>query len=58
MGKPVSLLLGHNAHFLWLEGRSDSPWYPSLRLYRPRVEGDWNHVFDRAALDLMAKAPG
>jgi hypothetical protein len=57
MGKPVWLLLGRNASFLWLEGRSDSPWYPTLRLYRSRVEDDWSHVFDRAALDLMAKTP-
>ncbi len=53
MGKPVWLLLGHNAHFIWLLERSDCPWYPSLKLYRPRFEDDWNHVFDRASLDVM-----
>jgi Tfp pilus assembly protein PilF len=53
MGKPVWVLLGHNAHWLWLMDRADSPWYPSLRLYRPRAGGDWDHVFDAASADLM-----
>ena len=56
MGKPVWVLLGHNAHWLWLMERADSPWYPSLRLYRPRAEGDWDHVFDAASADLMSLA--
>jgi Flp pilus assembly protein TadD len=54
MGKPVWVLLGHNPHWLWLKDRADSPWYPSLRLYRPRAEGDWDFVFDAASADLMA----
>jgi tetratricopeptide (TPR) repeat protein len=53
MGKPVWLLLGHDTHWLWLGDRPDSPWYPSLRLFRPRAEGDWAHVFDFAAAELM-----
>ncbi len=56
MGKPVWVLLGHNAHWLWLVDRPDSPWYPTLRLYRPRAEGDWDHVFDAASADLMSLA--
>jgi hypothetical protein len=54
MGRPVWLLLGHNAHWLWLRERADSPWYPSLRLFRPRAEGDWDHVFDSASAELMS----
>jgi len=53
LGKRVWVLLGHNAHWLWLLDRSDSPWYPSVRLFRPRAEGDWDHVFDSAAAELM-----
>ena len=53
LGKPVWVLLGHNAHWLWLRDRVDSPWYPSLRLFRPRAEGDWDHVFDAASAELM-----
>jgi Flp pilus assembly protein TadD len=56
MGKPVWLLLGHWAHWLWLEGRTDSPWYPSMRLFRPRGEGEWDYVFDAASVELMALA--
>nr|WP_249817244.1 tetratricopeptide repeat-containing glycosyltransferase family protein [Bradyrhizobium sp. 179] len=56
LGKPVWVLLGHNAHWLWLLSRVDSPWYPSMRLYRPRAEGDWDYVFDRVSADLMALA--
>lgn len=53
MGKPVWLLLGHVAHWLWMSDRTDCLWYPSLRLFRPRAPGDWDHVFDTAALELM-----
>jgi Flp pilus assembly protein TadD len=53
LGKPVWVLLGHVAHWLWLDNRTDSPWYPSLRLFRPRGEGDWDHVFDSASVELM-----
>jgi Tfp pilus assembly protein PilF len=56
MGKPVWLLLGYVAHWLWLQDRTDNPWYPSLRLFRPRAEGDWDQVFDSASLELMRLA--
>lgn len=54
LGKPVWVLLGHAAHWLWLLNREDSPWYPSMRLFRPRVEGDWDYVLDKVAVELMA----
>jgi hypothetical protein len=53
MGKSIWLLLGHVAHWLWLLDRSDNPWYPSMRLFRPRAEGDWDYVFDAASVELM-----
>jgi hypothetical protein len=53
MGKPVWVLLGSVAHWLWLENRTDNPWYPSMRLFRPRAEGDWDSVFDSASVSLM-----
>jgi len=56
MGKPVWLLLGYVAHWLWLLDRTDNPWYPSLRLFRPRAEGDWDYVFDSASVELMMLA--
>jgi tetratricopeptide (TPR) repeat protein len=56
MGKPAWVLLGHVAHWLWLLDRTDSPWYPSIRLFRPRAEGDWDYVFDSASVELMKLA--
>jgi len=40
MAKPVWLLLGHVARWLWLSDRTDSPWYPTVRLFRPSAQGD------------------
>jgi tetratricopeptide (TPR) repeat protein len=42
--------------WLWLLERTDSPWYPSIRLFRPRAEGDWDYVFDSASVELMKLA--
>ena len=42
LNKPVWLLLPHNADFRWLHGRSDSPWYPNMRLFRQPKRGDWS----------------
>ena len=49
MGRPTWLLLPHVADWRWLKGRSDSPWYPSLRLFRQPQPGDWTSVVDRIA---------
>jgi hypothetical protein len=32
--------------------REDSPWYPTMRLYRQQTAGDWRDVFERVAADL------
>lgn len=53
LGRPVWVLLGDVAHWLWLQNRNDNPWYPSMRLFRPRAERDWNYVFDSASAELM-----
>ena len=42
MGKPLFLLLPFAADFRWLRGRSDSPWYPSARLFRQPQFDDWD----------------
>ena len=46
LNRPTWLLLPQNADFRWLKGRSDSPWYPSMRLFRQRQHGDWAGVVD------------
>ncbi|MGY3585704.1 Flp pilus assembly protein TadD [Bradyrhizobium sp. USDA 4341] len=53
MGKPVWVLSNFVPHWLWLLNRTDSPWYPSLRLFRQRAWGDWTGVFDSASAELL-----
>jgi hypothetical protein len=53
MGKPVWILLSAaETDWRWLRERSDSPWYPSARLFRQRVAGDWAPVFRRLSTAL------
>lgn len=52
MGKPVWALLPSPADFRWLESREDSPWYPSMRLFRQTRRNDWREVIDRVAVVL------
>ena len=52
MGKPVWTLLPFAPDFRWLLFREDSPWYPSMRLFRQPVAGDWNSVFKRVVQAL------
>ncbi|THD77004.1 MAG: tetratricopeptide repeat protein [Phenylobacterium sp.] len=55
MGKPCWVLLpAIDTDWRWLRGRSDSPWYPSVRLYRQARGEDWGPVIDRVAADLQA----
>jgi hypothetical protein len=42
--KPTWVLLPQNADFRWMRKRSDSPWYPSMRLFRQTAHGDWATV--------------
>jgi len=44
LGKPVWILNRHGACWRWLRGRSDTPWYPSARLFRQPRPGDWDAV--------------
>jgi hypothetical protein len=53
MAKPVWLMLQHNADFRWLRGRSDSPWYPSMSLFRQRKLGDWPSVLEQISERLV-----
>jgi tetratricopeptide (TPR) repeat protein len=50
--RPSWILLAYNADWRWLEDRDDSPWYPSAKLYRQTVSGDWGGVAARVAADL------
>jgi hypothetical protein len=49
LGLPVWVALPHAADWRWLIGRDDSPWYPTLRLFRQTSPGQWDDVFRRIA---------
>jgi tetratricopeptide (TPR) repeat protein len=52
MGLPTWVLLQHAADFRWMRNRDDSPWYPSIRLFRQRTSGDWASVLEEVAAAL------
>ncbi len=56
LGKPVWILLRSDACWRWLLDRTDSPWYPTARLYRQERPGDWDGVVQRVKRDLEALA--
>jgi len=55
MGKPVWLLSRFDACWRWLHGRSDSPWYPTLTLFRQERPNDWGGPVAAIAARLGAK---
>jgi Flp pilus assembly protein TadD len=56
MGKPVFLLDRFDNCWRWLHGRTDSPWYPSMTIFRQPRPGDWGAVMHRAASSLTSLA--
>lgn len=52
LGRPTWLALRDVPDWRWFLDRDDSPWYPSLRLFRQRSCGHWVSVFDRMAIEL------
>jgi len=52
LGRPVWVLLSFNPDWRWLLDRTDSPWYPTARLFRQRKSGDWSPVVDEARAGL------
>jgi Flp pilus assembly protein TadD len=59
LGKAVWLLLPKSPDWRWMLQRKDSPWYPSMTIYRQEHAGDWSGVFARIAGELrrMASIP-
>lgn len=52
LGRPVWVMLPFVPDWRWLLNRDDTPWYPSLRLYRQSARGDWRGVIGAMAKDL------
>ena len=54
LGKPTFVLLPYKPDWRWLLKRSDSPWYPSMRLFRQAKRGDWHDALAGLRLALQA----
>jgi len=54
LGCPTWILLPHHPDWRWLLGRDDSPWYPTVRLFRQPKPRDYDSVMDRVRAELTA----
>lgn len=52
LGKLVWVLLNYNPDWRWMIAREDSPWYPTMRLFRQNRSGNWEEVLERVAKEL------
>lgn len=52
MGKPVWTMIAEPPDLRWLTRRDDSPWYPTMRLFRQRTPGRWDDVVERVRAEL------
>jgi ADP-heptose:LPS heptosyltransferase len=52
MAKPVWTLLPFDPDWRWMIGREDTPWYPTMRLFRQPSPGDWQSVIANVAIEL------
>ncbi len=60
LGRPTWVMLQYAADWRWMIGRSDSPWYPTVRLFRQTQPMDWGGLVDevRAALHAFVQTRG
>ena len=56
LGVPVWVAIPYLSDWRWLQVREDSPWYPTMRLFRQKRLGDWSPVFDRMTQELRRYA--
>ena len=52
LGKPTWLMLSYASEWRWMLNRDDTPWYPSMRIFRQDKRGDWDGVVARIAAAL------
>lgn len=53
MGRPVWVMLPFSPEFRWLLERGDSPWYPTMWLFRQPQPGEWTSVVEQVARELV-----
>jgi len=58
LARPVWLVVSMGCDWRWLIDRSDSPWYPTMRLFRQKAFGNWEGVFQEVAQALKEKLAG
>ena len=58
LGRPVWVALQTNPDWRWMLNREDSPWYPTMRLFRQRNAGNWSDPFQRMADRLRETGSG
>ena len=58
LGVPVWVLLPYDADWRWLIDRNDSPWYPTMKLFRQKKLNDWDEVIQdlKSALKILAQS--
>src|SRR5262249_10518349 len=56
LGVPVLIMLPESPDFRWMLDRSDSPWYPTAKLFRQERRGDWDGVTAEVAKELAGIA--
>jgi hypothetical protein len=56
LGKPVWLMLAQPSDWRWMLDRDDSPWYPTMRIFRQATAGDWAELVRRVREQLEAFA--
>ncbi len=52
LGRPVWTLLPYEADWRWMLDREDTPWYPTMRLFRQKTRGEWGPEVSRLAREL------
>jgi ADP-heptose:LPS heptosyltransferase len=52
LGKPVWLLLPYAPDWRWMLDRKDTPWYPTMKLFRQPRYGEWGDVVERVTTEL------
>lgn len=58
LGRPVWTMVAEPADWRWLTAREDSPWYPTMRLFRQRRRGDWDELVARVKVALQERFCG
>jgi ADP-heptose:LPS heptosyltransferase len=53
LGCPTWMLLPYTPDYRWLLDRDDSPWYPTMRLFRQSETRDYGEVLDRVRTELL-----